>query len=126
MSEMTNTYLYVLDLRNHIEETCRLPSENLYKAQGEKKHHCDKKTKILQFKVRLKVLVLLPTEHTKLKDEVEAMLEADIIEPPKSAYCSQVTIVKKKLGSNRFCIDFRKLNLMTKFNAEPMEIPMTS
>ena len=31
--------------------------------------------------------------------------------------------VKKKDGSNRFCIDFQKLNLMTKFDAKPMGNP---
>ena len=36
------------------------------KAQGELKHHYDKKTKNCQFKVGDKVLVLLPNEHNKL------------------------------------------------------------
>ena len=49
-----------------------------------------------------------------------AMLEADIIEPSKSPYCTPVMIANKKDGSNKFCIDFRKLNFITKFDAEPM------
>ena len=58
-----------------------------------------------------------------IKEEVTVMLEADITEPVKSAYCSPIMIVKKKYGSNRFCIDFRKLNLMNKFDTELMGNP---
>ena len=58
-----------------------------------------------------------------IKEEVEVMLEADIIESSKSAYYLSVMIVKKKDGSNRFCIDFWKLNLMTKLDTEPMRDP---
>jgi hypothetical protein len=28
--------------------------------------------------------------------------------------------VKKKVGSNRFCIDFRRVNAVTVFDSEPM------
>ena len=58
-----------------------------------------------------------------INEDVEAMLEADIIEPSKSAYCSLVVIVEKRDGSNKFCIDFRKLNLMTNFDTESMGNP---
>ena len=47
-----------------------------------------------------------------IKEEAEAMLEADIIELSMSACYSPVVMVKKKDGSNRFCIDFCKLNLI--------------
>ena len=63
---IANTHQYVLDLRTCLEKTCRLATESMYKAQGEQKHHCDKKTKSRQFEVRNKVLVLLPTEQNKL------------------------------------------------------------
>ena len=58
-----------------------------------------------------------------IKGEVEAMLETHIIEPSKSEYCYPVVIVKKKDGSNRFSIDFQKLNLMTMFHTETMGDP---
>ena len=56
-----------------------------------------------------------------IKEEVTVML--DIIKQSKSAYCSPVVIFKKKDGSNRFFINFRKLNLMTRFDTEPMGNP---
>ena len=57
MSEVKNTYQYVLELRNRLGETCKLARESLHKAQGEQKHHYDKKTKNFQFNVTNKVLV---------------------------------------------------------------------
>ena len=58
-----------------------------------------------------------------MKEEVDKMIEADIIEPSNSPYCSPSVIVKKKDGSNRYCIDFRALNNITVFDAEPMPRP---
>ena len=43
--EIRNTYQYVVELRNHLEETCQLARESLYEAQGRQKHHYDKKTR---------------------------------------------------------------------------------
>ena len=64
--EIRNTYQYVLELRNHLEETCQLARESLYEAQERQKHHYDKKAGNRQFKVGQKVLVLLPTDSNKL------------------------------------------------------------
>ena len=52
--------------------------------------------------------------------EVDKMLALDIIEPSTSPYCSPIVLVKKEDGSWRLCIDFRKLNSITVFDAEPM------
>ncbi|MES9994361.1 MAG: RNase H-like domain-containing protein [Candidatus Thiodiazotropha sp.] len=55
-----------------------------------------------------------------MENEVKDMLELGVIEPSISPYSSPVVLVPKKDGSVRFCIDFRKLNKVTEFDAEPM------
>lgn len=52
--------------------------------------------------------------------EIESMLQNDIIEPSDSPYASPVCLVKKKDGSVRFCIDYRRLNSQTKKDAFPL------
>ncbi|XP_060062936.1 uncharacterized protein LOC132543450 [Ylistrum balloti] len=53
-------------------------------------------------------------------EEVKKMLEMGVIEPSTSPYSAPVVLIKKKDGTNRFCIDFRRLNRVTIFDAEPM------
>lgn len=48
------------------------------------------------------------------------MLELGVIEPSCSEWCSPVVIIFKKDGSLRICIDFRKLNAISEFDAYPM------
>ncbi len=48
------------------------------------------------------------------------MLELGVIEPSRSEWCSPIVIVAKKDGTNRFCVDFRKVNAIAKFDAYPM------
>jgi predicted DNA-binding protein (UPF0278 family) len=59
-------------------------------------------------------------KRVEINREVEEMLALDVIEEARSDYNSPIVMVKKKDGSNRFCVDFRKLNAVTKFNNEPM------
>ena len=53
-------------------------------------------------------------------DEVRSMIDLGIVERSDSPYCSPVAIVKKKDSSNSFCKDFRILNKIAVFYAEPM------
>ena len=52
--------------------------------------------------------------------EIQDMLDLGVIEPSISPYSSPIVLVPKKDGSVGFCIDFRKLNKVTEFDAEPM------
>jgi len=55
-----------------------------------------------------------------VEKELETMLSLGIIEPSSSAYASPVVIVRKADGTNRVCVDCRKLNKITVFDPETM------
>ncbi|XP_063971781.1 uncharacterized protein LOC135159725 [Lytechinus pictus] len=55
-----------------------------------------------------------------VRDEVKTMLSMGVIEASESPIASPIVLVKKPDGTNRFCVDFRKLNKVTLFDAEPI------
>ncbi|KAG1095701.1 hypothetical protein G6F40_012350 [Rhizopus arrhizus] len=62
-------------------------------------------------------------ENEFLEKELNSMLELGIIRPSKSgAYSSPCFFVKKKDGSRRMVLDYRKLNQMTVSNAYPLPL----
>lgn len=58
-----------------------------------------------------------------VRDDIKKMIEMGIIESSESPYASSIVVAKKSDGSKRICIDFRKLNKVTVFDAEPMPDP---
>ncbi|XP_041421806.1 uncharacterized protein LOC121394536 [Xenopus laevis] len=63
----------------------------------------------------------MPEKYKQIiKQEVMQMLEFGVIEPSVSNWCSPVVLVPKKDSSIRFCVDFRKINLISKFDSYPM------
>ncbi|GFN91181.1 reverse transcriptase [Plakobranchus ocellatus] len=52
--------------------------------------------------------------------EINFMLESGIISKSTSPYASPITVVMKEDGAIRLCLDFRKLNKITIFDAEPI------
>ena len=56
----------------------------------------------------------------EMDKEVSEMMKADIIESSVSEYASSPVVLRKPDGSVRYCIDFRKLNAKTVFDAEPV------
>lgn len=61
-----------------------------------------------------------PTEQEIIEKEVREMLANGVIRLSKSPWSSPVVLVKKKDGTIRFCVDFRKLNEITKKDVYPL------
>jgi len=56
----------------------------------------------------------------EVKDLITDMLDRDIIRPSSSPWSSPIVLVKKKDNSTRFCVDFRRVNEITKKDAYPI------
>ena len=64
--EVKNSYQYVFELREKLENNLNLAHSELQKSQVKAKHHYNRKTKVRKFMQGDKVLILLPTDHNKL------------------------------------------------------------
>ena len=64
-----------------------------------------------------------PLNNRRVIDEaIDEMLSAKVIERSSSPWSFPVVIVDKKDGSKRFCVDFRKLNAITKPISYPLPL----
>nr|XP_012234646.1 PREDICTED: uncharacterized protein K02A2.6-like [Linepithema humile] len=61
-----------------------------------------------------------PAMQKIIDDEVQKMENEGVIEASTSAWSSPVVIVRKKDGTHRFCIDYRKLNDVSEKDAYPL------
>ena len=61
-----------------------------------------------------------PKEDEFIENEIKEMLEQDLIQPSKSPWSFPVVVVKKKNGKNRFCVNYKPLNDITKKDSYPL------
>ncbi|XP_075188139.1 uncharacterized protein LOC142260631 [Anomaloglossus baeobatrachus] len=61
-----------------------------------------------------------PKMYQEVKDMVASMLENRVIQESQSPWAAPVVLVRKKDGSLRFCVDYRKLNAQTVREAYPL------
>ena len=70
--------------------------------------------------IRLRPHRLALTRRQVAEDKIREMAAAGIIEPSNSPWAAPVVLVRKKNGSWRFCVDYRRLNSVTKKDSYPL------
>ena len=60
------------------------------------------------------------SKREEADEQVEKMLNAGVIESSESPWMSPVSLVKKKDGTMRFCVDYRQLNNVTLKDSYPL------
>ena len=73
-----------------------------------------KETDVIQHRVKL-------TDDTRIRCGLYPLLKIEVVRPSTSPYASPIIMVKTKAGSNRVCVDFRKLSKITKVRTNIME-----
>lgn len=61
-----------------------------------------------------------PYERQVVEEQIREMLTKGVVRTSTSAWSSPVVLVRKRDGSWRFCVDFRKLNAITKKDVHPL------
>ncbi|MGL5625666.1 hypothetical protein, partial [Cetobacterium sp.] len=60
-----------------------------------------------------------PTLYPEVHTLLQGMLEKGVIRESSSPWAAPIVLVRKKTGAWRFCVDYRKLNQVTKKDAFP-------
>ena len=70
--------------------------------------------------IRQAVRRLPPAKRQEVQKLLKDMQEKDVIEPSACPWASPIVLVRKKDGSTRFCVDYRKLNSVSRKDAYPL------
>ena len=61
-----------------------------------------------------------PSVLGEVRDHIEDLLSKGIIRPSSSPYASPIVVVRKKGGEIRMCVDYRRLNAVTRRDSFPL------
>lgn len=70
--------------------------------------------------IKLRPYRASPATQAILQQEVSNLLEHGVVEESCSPWSAPVVLVKKKDGTHRFCVDFRRLNAVTIKDSHPL------
>ena len=72
--------------------------------------------------IRMRPYRLAESQKQIVRDHINDMLERGIIEESISPWAAPIVLVPKPDGSKRFCVDFRRLNSVTKRDSFPLPL----
>ena len=61
-----------------------------------------------------------PPQVDEVREHLKLMLDAGVVQLSNSPWCNAVVLVRKKDGSLRICIDFKRLNALTVKDSHPL------
>ena len=70
--------------------------------------------------IRQAVRRMPPQRRQEVQELLARMLKDNVIQPSSSPWAAPVVLVRKKNGSFRFCVDYRRLNEVTRKDAYPL------
>jgi hypothetical protein len=70
--------------------------------------------------IRLRPYRTSPRQREVANKIIDELLENQIIQPSTSPWSAPIVLVKKKTGEDRLCIDYRRLNAITKKDSFPL------
>ncbi|KAL7851890.1 hypothetical protein SRHO_G00176750 [Serrasalmus rhombeus] len=70
--------------------------------------------------IKQRAYTVTPEQRAEIQKQVDELLKADIIEESYSPWAAPVVLVRKKDGTWRFCLDYRKLNAVTVKDSHPL------
>jgi len=73
-----------------------------------------------EYPIRQQARRIPPFKREEVDKLLQDMLKQDVIQPSTSPWASPIILVQKKDGSVRFCVDYRKLNSVTRKDAYPL------
>jgi hypothetical protein len=112
------------NLRTQVEDII-IRNEDIFEYDGEKPNIVPNVKHIIEINPGQEPILQKRYKETEdkrkfIKEEIKKMIKIRRIRESRSPWASPVTLAKKKTGNYRFCIDYRKLNKVTKTDAYPL------